>query len=452
MRPATFGGQEAFLNGNRFTIGILTVVFLVALRVAIGWHFFTQGLDHYNDPKWSSEGFLRQAKGPWAEFYHKQVPDFHGFEELIARPYREKNGAPGPKKAVEAKNARAADVKEEPKAVSRNIRGIEHVLAQVAGDAEKNSADKDKQEPLNTDESPEKAPADAPKRELPDEGNPKGEPKQEPAKAEQKAAEKLPTEGDPQPPEKSPAAKKTEEEKLKVEEATKIYTAFASRVEADWKKLRHGYERHYQFDDQQKSQSFGVLEKYNTALSNYLASIEDDLRLYQRELLRLEAMETFKGAEAIPYESKRLTDKRKEVADQPSAWLADLRGLERGLHAELNAIATDKQRETFGSFSEPEHPLRQKDQILTWTMLIFGACLIVGLLTRISALACAVFLGMVMASQPPWVSGAITALFPYQLAEFLALLVIATTAVGRWAGLDFFVHFLITAPFRRRPR
>ena len=55
-----------------------------------------------------------------------------------------------------------------------------------------------------------------------------------------------------------------------------------------------------------------------------------------------------------------------------------------------------------------------------------------------------------MMSQPPWVPGAITTLFPYQLVEMLALLTLATTAVGRWGGLDFFVHFLITAPFRGR--
>ncbi len=55
-----------------------------------------------------------------------------------------------------------------------------------------------------------------------------------------------------------------------------------------------------------------------------------------------------------------------------------------------------------------------------------------------------------MMSQPPWVPGAVTTLFPYQLVEFLALITLATTAVGRWLGLDFLVHFLITAPFRSR--
>jgi hypothetical protein len=40
---------------------LATVLFLVALRIALGWHFFDQGMHHYRDPDWSSEGFLRQA-------------------------------------------------------------------------------------------------------------------------------------------------------------------------------------------------------------------------------------------------------------------------------------------------------------------------------------------------------------------------------------------------------
>jgi uncharacterized membrane protein YphA (DoxX/SURF4 family) len=98
----------------------------------------------------------------------------------------------------------------------------------------------------------------------------------------------------------------------------------------------------------------------------------------------------------------------------------------------------------------PETSLKKTDRILTWAMLICGGCLIVGLFTRVAAVACATFLFLVIMSQPPWVPGTITTLFPYQLVEMLALLALATTAVGRWGGLDFFLHFLITAPFRGR--
>lgn len=56
---------------------------LVALRAGIGWHFFTQGVAKYEDPTFSSEGFLRQAKGPLAERYQAMIPDFHGFDKAL---------------------------------------------------------------------------------------------------------------------------------------------------------------------------------------------------------------------------------------------------------------------------------------------------------------------------------------------------------------------------------
>jgi hypothetical protein len=34
--------------------------------------------------------------------------------------------------------------------------------------------------------------------------------------------------------------------------------------------------------------------------------------------------------------------------------------------------------------------------------------------------------------------------------ELLALLVISTTAVGRWGGVDYWIHTLIVEPFRAR--
>jgi hypothetical protein len=60
----------------------------------------------------------------------------------------------------------------------------------------------------------------------------------------------------------------------------------------------------------------------------------------------------------------------------------------------------------------------------------------------------AIFLGSVIASQPPWVAGALTTVFNYQAVEFVALLVLASSRVGRWGGLDFFIHHLFLRPFR----
>ena len=71
---------------HRFSISIATVVMLVALRLTIGWHFFSEGVKHYADPHWTSEPVLRASKGPLGPLYHSYLPDFHGFDELLHAP------------------------------------------------------------------------------------------------------------------------------------------------------------------------------------------------------------------------------------------------------------------------------------------------------------------------------------------------------------------------------
>jgi uncharacterized membrane protein YphA (DoxX/SURF4 family) len=67
---------------RRTTIAWSTCVFLVLLRLAIGWHFFFEGFEKYESVSvgptdtskpWSSASFLREATGPFAGFFHWQA-------------------------------------------------------------------------------------------------------------------------------------------------------------------------------------------------------------------------------------------------------------------------------------------------------------------------------------------------------------------------------------------
>jgi uncharacterized membrane protein YphA (DoxX/SURF4 family) len=44
-------------------------IFLVMLRLAIGWHCMFEGLEKINNPAWSSEAYLREAIGPLSGVY-----------------------------------------------------------------------------------------------------------------------------------------------------------------------------------------------------------------------------------------------------------------------------------------------------------------------------------------------------------------------------------------------
>lgn len=58
-------------------LGLLGVAMLVLLRVSVGWHFYTEGLD-----KWSGDfdagRFFAAARGPFAETYKQSVWDWEG--------------------------------------------------------------------------------------------------------------------------------------------------------------------------------------------------------------------------------------------------------------------------------------------------------------------------------------------------------------------------------------
>src|SRR6266851_2228636 len=70
----------------------LTLVFLILLRTAIGWHFFFEALEkHYSvnigpseiSRPWSGEGYFREGRGPVAALMRLKLGDLD--EQALAR-------------------------------------------------------------------------------------------------------------------------------------------------------------------------------------------------------------------------------------------------------------------------------------------------------------------------------------------------------------------------------
>ncbi|MBN1855054.1 MAG: DoxX family protein [Pirellulales bacterium] len=62
------------------------LVALILLRLAVGWHFLSEGMAKFRDPNFSSEPLLLQAVGPLAKLFHQQVPGFHRWREHLQTP------------------------------------------------------------------------------------------------------------------------------------------------------------------------------------------------------------------------------------------------------------------------------------------------------------------------------------------------------------------------------
>jgi uncharacterized membrane protein YphA (DoxX/SURF4 family) len=106
----------------------------------------------------------------------------------------------------------------------------------------------------------------------------------------------------------------------------------------------------------------------------------------------------------------------------------------------LDDLLTADQRK-LGEQPPDTAKLHKIDTVVSWLVLATGACLIVGLFTRLAALAGAAFLLSVICSQPPWIAESVPTYS--HVIECLALLTLATTTVGRWGGLDYFIHLLV---------
>ncbi|MEP0844190.1 MAG: DoxX family protein [Phycisphaerae bacterium] len=90
------------------------------------------------------------------------------------------------------------------------------------------------------------------------------------------------------------------------------------------------------------------------------------------------------------------------------------------------------------------------DMAMMVGLTVIGACLILGLFTRLASLGGAVMLLMFYLAMPPFPGAHVPEsaaeghyLFVNKnLIEMLALLMIATSRVGRWFGLDALIHAL----------
>lgn len=80
------------MSDRRRILGTFAIGAVVLLRLAIGWHFYRQGTEKFAydadegryRADFSAEGFLAQAKGPLAGWFHAQVPDVHGWSTWLA--------------------------------------------------------------------------------------------------------------------------------------------------------------------------------------------------------------------------------------------------------------------------------------------------------------------------------------------------------------------------------
>lgn len=204
--------------------------------------------------------------------------------------------------------------------------------------------------------------------------------------------------------------------------------------------------RQKELDDSQVKQTQLVLSQSKKHLTGFLAgneleilgwiSGEDRLAGFQRD--GEYRTETADHVESLYGQVQTIRRDRDKVA---RPWFSEVEATWDELESRINGIAGITSADERIGLSRPFAPEWSSqyiiDRFLPWFDLIVGSLLIVGLFSRVAALAGIGLLLGVVATQPFWVMGAQNTY--YQWIEIAGLLVLFATAAGRFGGLDYFL-------------
>ncbi len=211
--------------------------------------------------------------------------------------------------------------------------------------------------------------------------------------------------------------------------------------------------RHYGFDEKQTQVA---QERYAAAVNQQkmvLADNEQDLKEYDLGVQRIKELDGDPMRDGVSSLGGQRETIRKENQDLIKPTLSEIDTLWSNYENSLNAIASADQFKAEGklAFNKPlGMDTETINRFVPYFDIAIGLCLLLGLFTPLAALAAAGFLASVFLSQYPPTTGPGSS--NYQLIECMACLVLAGTAAGRFAGLDYFLHIIVRKSFGAQPK
>jgi uncharacterized membrane protein YphA (DoxX/SURF4 family) len=206
-----------------------------------------------------------------------------------------------------------------------------------------------------------------------------------------------------------------------------------------------------------KDKADEVHNKQLMAVQQYLAENWDEIQAHFASQQRYE--DGLAKGPNTAFQNKRNYDSMMKLRGEAKVWLAELDAHETSYKLALRDLLGEKAATTnpFGKginiFAWPR--MDQFCFAIGWGLSAIGLCLFLGLGTRFAALGGGIFMMFVVLSHPSFPG--VVPVDPPQLGhalvinkdfvEMLALFVVASTAVGRWGGLDYFLETFIVEPF-----
>ncbi len=212
-----------------------------------------------------------------------------------------------------------------------------------------------------------------------------------------------------------------------------------------WNQYRQQVVDHYGFDDPQAAAAAKKLKFHERQLDTLFDDEGVEIDKYLQGLDRRDAYRQDPMRDGVTSLSGQIDMIEREMTAASRPWLKSIDAMWVGLERDLNEIATPEQakRSQLGLSLPARFPPFDTlfiNQVIPTFDLLVGIFLILGLFTRLTALAGAGFLAMIIATQWPGAAGAIPA--HYQIVEMAGMLVLAAIGAGRFAGLDFLLNAL----------
>lgn len=239
---------------------------------------------------------------------------------------------------------------------------------------------------------------------------------------------------------------------------------------AAWTEAKDQFKSQNRLSEEQAKAVDDKFEQYKKSLEEFMTNNEEDIAAHFGALDRFIARKN-SGVNNAKHEKKRIWDEQMKLRGEADGWLADLdaMGEEMSL-AFYNILDQDQQR---GAkipvvVTGPEKlpiPLpfvnsrtQFLDMSVTYGLTAIGLCLLLGFCNRLACLGGGAFLISVLMTQPPWpqiyppAPGVVghALVVDKNFVEMVAIFMLATLPVGRWAGLDHFLYHWIGRPLEAK--
>jgi len=220
------------------------------------------------------------------------------------------------------------------------------------------------------------------------------------------------------------------------------YAAWSDRILRERQTAVDRFIARQRLDNKARRKADAVFAARRQQLLDYLDSQREEITKYRYELGRLDQMERRPESTGVPFEKSRTAEKSQQTKTQPLVWVRQVQAFDVAFANDLRGLLGDRP-DASNAPVFPAGKLAKLNWAVTYVTLGVGVCLMLGLCTRTASVVGAVFLMSVIATQPPgWVG--VQPMYK-EFVEMIAMLTLATTPVGRWGGLDFFIHTAFSA-------